>query len=135
MIKVSITDGSLSSEGTAIAGLPFSNSIGFNPLRTNNAGAVATTRARAIDHDPFPILLYPLPICPRVVWVFRISFCSSRRAMTFARLSRIRFAPCVGNVVKVRDLRVLIFILHRLIEDEENIFLAMKIADHDCSST
>ena len=37
MIKVSITDGSLSSDETAIAGLPFSNSIGFNPLRTNSA--------------------------------------------------------------------------------------------------
>jgi hypothetical protein len=37
VIRVSITDGSLSSDCTAIAGLPFSNSIGFNPLRTNNA--------------------------------------------------------------------------------------------------
>ena len=37
VINVSITDGSLSSDGTAIAALPFSNSMGFNPDRTNNA--------------------------------------------------------------------------------------------------
>jgi hypothetical protein len=37
VIKVSITDGSLSSDATAIAALPFSNSIGFSPDRTNNA--------------------------------------------------------------------------------------------------
>jgi hypothetical protein len=31
------TDGNLSSDDTAIAGLPFSNSIVLSPLRTNNA--------------------------------------------------------------------------------------------------
>ena len=34
---MSITEGSLSNDGTAIAVFPFSNSIGFNPLRTLGA--------------------------------------------------------------------------------------------------
>src|ERR1700716_450840 len=36
-IKVSITDGSLSSDGTAMALLPFSNSSGFRPSRMKKA--------------------------------------------------------------------------------------------------
>jgi hypothetical protein len=37
VIEVSITNSSLSSDGAAMAAFPFSNSIGFNLLRTNNA--------------------------------------------------------------------------------------------------
>jgi hypothetical protein len=35
-MTVSMTDGSLSRDGTAMAALPFSNSIGFHPARTKN---------------------------------------------------------------------------------------------------
>ena len=48
--------------------------------------------------------------------------------MTLARRSRIGFAPCEGKVVNVSDLRAVSFILHRLIEDQENIILAREIA-------
>jgi hypothetical protein len=45
-------DGNLSSEDTAIAGLPFSNSMGFNHFEQirhmSRSGVVSTTTARAV---------------------------------------------------------------------------------------
>ena len=76
-----MTDGNLSSDDTAIAGLPFSNSIGFQPAP--NEQRIAAVRMLSppqrhalllFDHHPFAVLLYPLPICAGVVRVFQNQF-------------------------------------------------------------
>ena len=43
-ISMSITDGSLSKDGTAIAVFPFSNSVGFNPLQRKGVATTAKFR-------------------------------------------------------------------------------------------
>jgi hypothetical protein len=50
-IKVSITDGSLSSDGTAIAAFSFLNSIGFNPLRRRRCNLVRRLVASVAQFD------------------------------------------------------------------------------------
>src|SRR5262249_40408704 len=100
-----MTDGSLSIESTAIAALPFSNSIGFQPDRMKNTTeplgwalhqgktrCFDSTRIRlpspAFDHDRTERMK---------VESLSSSFCSSSRAITLTRRSSVGLPPDLGS--------------------------------------
>jgi hypothetical protein len=110
-ITVSIIDGSLSSDDTTIAAFPFSNSIGFHPIRTKNTclhqAFVSTTLKRAASFrlrffSPASFFFNDRTVR---VWAESAnrSFYSSRRATILSRRSSVGLT--LGfRVVNVRDL-------------------------------